>query len=96
MAEYAVAPIKSTAKRPANVSAVDAAALGVAGQSALQSLRDYGDIKLDGSSNNKNVLVTAASGGVGTYAVQVHHHLLLSSKSIFIHSYLRGLQGLRL
>ncbi|KAG0564824.1 hypothetical protein KC19_8G142800 [Ceratodon purpureus] len=71
LAEYAVAPIKSTVKRPANVSAVDGAALGIAGQSALQSLRDYGDIKLDGSSNNKNVLVTAASGGVGTYAVQI-------------------------
>lgn len=71
LAEYAVAPIKSTAKRPANVSPVDGAALGVAGQSALQSLRDYGDIKLDGSSKDKNILVTAASGGVGTYAVQI-------------------------
>lgn len=71
MAEYALAPIKSTAKRPANVSPVDGAALGVAAQSALQSLRDYGAIKLDGSSKDKNVLVTAASGGVGTYAVQV-------------------------
>lgn len=71
LAEYAVSSIKTTVKRPENVSALDGAALGIAGQSALQSVRDTAGIKLDGSSNNKNVLITAASGGVGTYAVQV-------------------------
>lgn len=70
-AEYAVTPIKTTAKIPGNVSALDAASFGCAGTTALQSLRDYGGIKLDGSSKDKNVLVTAASGGVGTYAVQL-------------------------
>jgi len=71
LAEYAVAPLNTTAKRPENVSALDGASFGIAGQSALQSLRDSGGIKLDGSSKDKNVLITAASGGVGTYAVQL-------------------------
>lgn len=71
LAEYAVAPLSLTAKRPENVSALDGASFGIAGQTALQSVRDSGGIKLDGSSEGKNVLVTAASGGVGTYAVQV-------------------------
>lgn len=71
LAEYAVAPLSLTAKRPENVSALDAASFGIAGQTALQSVRDSGGIKLDGSSEGKNVLVTAASGGVGTYAVQL-------------------------
>jgi NADPH:quinone reductase-like Zn-dependent oxidoreductase len=73
MAEYAVAPIKTTAKRPESVSAIDGASLGVAGTTALQSVRDSAGIKLDGSSTDKNLLITAASGGVGTYAVQVQN-----------------------
>ena len=72
LAEYATAPIKSTVKRPRNVSAIDGACFGVAGMTALQSIRDSAGIALDGSSKGKNVLITAASGGVGTYAVQVN------------------------
>jgi len=68
-----VAPIKTTVKRPESVSAIDGASLCVAGISALQSVRDNAGIKLDGSSAGKNVLITAASGGVGTYAVQVRN-----------------------
>lgn len=64
-------PIKTTAKRPETVSAIDGASFGVAGQTALQAVRDSAGIKLDGSSKDKNLLITAASGGVGTYAVQV-------------------------
>lgn len=73
LAEYAVAPIKTTAKRPESVSAFDGASFGVAGTTALQSVRDSAGIKLDGSSAGKNLLITAASGGVGTYAVQVQN-----------------------
>ncbi|XP_002975582.2 chloroplast envelope quinone oxidoreductase homolog [Selaginella moellendorffii] len=69
-AQYAVAGIKYTAKRPSGVSAVEAAALPVAGLTAYQSLRDSGGLKYDGSYKG-NVLITAASGGVGTYAVQL-------------------------
>ncbi|MCO5556674.1 hypothetical protein L7F22_010225 [Adiantum nelumboides] len=69
-AEYAVASLKSTVKRPPEVSAVDGSCLPVAGLTALQSIRDTAGVKLDGSSN-ANLLVTAASGGVGLYAVQI-------------------------
>lgn len=71
LAEYAVAPIKTTARRPERVSAIDGACFGIAGITALQSVRDTAGVKLDGSSGTKNILITAASGGVGTYAVQV-------------------------
>jgi len=72
LAEYAVAPITSTVKRPEGVSAIDGASLGVAGSTALQALRDLVGWKFDGSQKTqKNLLITAASGGVGTYAVQV-------------------------
>lgn len=72
LAEYAVASIKTTAKRPDEISATDAAPLGVGGTTALQTIRDSAGIKFDGSNQaTKNVLITAASGGVGTYAVQV-------------------------
>ncbi|CAM6022706.1 unnamed protein product [Sphagnum balticum] len=72
LAEYAVAPITSTVKRPEGVSAIDGASLGVAGSTALQALRDLVGWKFDGSQKTqKNLLITAASGGVGTYAVQL-------------------------
>ncbi|KAH7290145.1 hypothetical protein KP509_30G033700 [Ceratopteris richardii] len=69
-AEYAVAHLKFTVKRPAEVTAIDGSCLPVAGLTALQSIRDTAGIKLDGSSN-ANLLITAASGGVGLYAVQI-------------------------
>lgn len=70
-AEYAVASESLTVKRPPEVSASDAAALPVAGLTALQALTKPAGIKLDGSGNIANLLVTAASGGVGHYAVQL-------------------------
>ena len=76
MAEYAVAPIKTTAKRPDTIVAINGASLGVTGTTALQSVRDSAGIKLDGSNKSKNLLITAASGAVGTYAVQVHQYTL--------------------
>ncbi|MCO5556667.1 hypothetical protein L7F22_010218 [Adiantum nelumboides] len=69
-AEYAVASLKYTVKRPPEVSAVDGSCLPVAGLTALQSIRDTAGVKLDGMSN-ANLLITAASGGVGLYAVQI-------------------------
>ncbi|VFR02016.1 unnamed protein product [Cuscuta campestris] len=73
-AEYAVAKESLTAIRPAQVQAAEAAGLPVAGLTAHQALVELAGIKLgSGSSSSppKNVLVTAASGGVGHYAVQL-------------------------
>uniref|UniRef100_A0A0E0E8N1 Enoyl reductase (ER) domain-containing protein n=1 Tax=Oryza meridionalis TaxID=40149 RepID=A0A0E0E8N1_9ORYZ len=60
LAEYAVAPASLTVARPPEVSAAEGASLPAAAGSALQQLKAAG-----------NVLVTAASGGVGHYAVQL-------------------------
>ncbi|OEL31482.1 putative quinone-oxidoreductase-like protein, chloroplastic [Dichanthelium oligosanthes] len=70
LAEYAVASVKLTVKRPAGVSATEGAGLPIAAGTALQSLRSIG-AKFDGTGKPLNVLVTAASGGVGLYAVQL-------------------------
>ncbi|KAE8685303.1 putative quinone-oxidoreductase-like protein [Hibiscus syriacus] len=71
LAEFAVAKEGSTVPRPPEVSALEAAALPIAGLAAHQSITQHAGLKLDGSSPQVNVLVTAASGGVGTYAVQL-------------------------
>ncbi|PIA51770.1 hypothetical protein AQUCO_01100563v1 [Aquilegia coerulea] len=60
-----------TVKRPPEVSAAEGAALPVAGLTAHQALTKSAGIKLDGSGKTTNVLITAASGGVGHYAVQL-------------------------
>lgn len=71
LAEYAVAKEVSTVPRPPEVSAADGASLVIAGGTALHTLTVTGGIKLDKSEPRTNVLVTAASGGVGHYAVQL-------------------------
>jgi NADPH:quinone reductase-like Zn-dependent oxidoreductase len=65
-AEYAVARPAKLARKPANVSFEDAAALPVAAITALQALRDKGQVQA-----GQKVLINGASGGVGTYAVQL-------------------------
>lgn len=60
-----------TVKRPHEVSAAEGAGLPIAAQTALQALRDAAGIKLDESGKAANILITAASGGVGHYAVQL-------------------------
>ncbi|KAJ4814813.1 hypothetical protein LUZ62_027379 [Rhynchospora pubera] len=70
LAEYAVASERDTVARPEEVSPAEAAGLPIAGLTALQSLQLIGT-KFDGTGKGANVLVTAASGGVGTYAVQL-------------------------
>ncbi|XP_047059409.1 chloroplast envelope quinone oxidoreductase homolog [Lolium rigidum] len=70
LAEYVVAPANMTVKRPSAVSAAEGAGIPIAAGSALKSLRSIG-AKFDGTSKPLNVLITAASGGVGLYAVQL-------------------------
>jgi NADPH:quinone reductase-like Zn-dependent oxidoreductase len=63
-AEYVCA--RSFARKPANVTFEEAACMGVAGLTALQGLRDRAQLE-----PGQTVLVNGASGGVGTFAVQV-------------------------
>ncbi|MFK7803408.1 MAG: NAD(P)-dependent alcohol dehydrogenase [Anaerolineae bacterium] len=65
-AEYVCAAEKYFAHKPANVSYEDAAGVPIAAFTALQGLRDTGKLKA-----GQKVLINGASGGVGTYAVQL-------------------------
>lgn len=65
-AEYAVARPDRLARMPENLTFEQAAAVPVSGQTALQALRDRGRVK-----EGERVLVIGASGGVGTFAVQI-------------------------
>jgi NADPH:quinone reductase-like Zn-dependent oxidoreductase len=64
-AEFAAAPEKALALKPANLSFEEAAAIPTAGSTALQGLRQ-GRIE-----RGQRVLINGASGGVGTFAVQI-------------------------
>jgi len=64
-AEYACAKEKALALKPANVTFAQAGATCVAGLTALQALRK------GGIRSGQRVLINGASGGVGTFAVQI-------------------------
>ncbi|HLX31936.1 MAG TPA: NAD(P)-dependent alcohol dehydrogenase [Gaiellaceae bacterium] len=63
-AEYVSA--KSLVRKPSNVSFEEAAAVPIAGLTALQGLRDHGKLQPD-----ERILINGASGGVGTLAIQI-------------------------
>jgi NADPH:quinone reductase-like Zn-dependent oxidoreductase len=63
-AEYVSAT--SVVRKPSNVTFEEAATMGIAGLTALQGLRDHGELQ-----PGERVLVNGASGGVGTLAVQI-------------------------
>ncbi len=65
-AEYVAAPEKAFAHKPANLSFEQAATVPVSAITALQGLRDHGHIQA-----GQKVLINGASGGVGTFAVQI-------------------------
>jgi NADPH:quinone reductase-like Zn-dependent oxidoreductase len=65
-AEYARAPESKLAPKPANLTFEQAAVVAVSGLPALQGLRDHGKLR-----PGQTVLIIGASGGVGTYAVQL-------------------------
>ena len=65
-AEYACALENALALKPSNLSFEEAAAVPMAAITALQGLRDVGKIQA-----GQKVLINGASGGVGTFAVQI-------------------------
>jgi NADPH:quinone reductase-like Zn-dependent oxidoreductase len=81
-AEYLVAG-KAVERKPANLSFEEAAAVPLAAFTALQGLRDHGSLQ-----PGQQVLVNGASGGVGTFAVQIAKvfgasvHALCSARNV--------------
>lgn len=65
-AEYVCAKEIEIVPKPKNITFEEAASIPMAAVTALQGLRDFGHIKAD-----QKVLINGASGGVGTFAVQI-------------------------
>ena len=69
-AEYAVLNARTVARKPAELSHAEAAAMPLAALTALNGLRDPGQLK-----PGQRVLIIGAAGGVGTYAVQIARNM---------------------
>ena len=65
-AEYAAASEDELALKPANLTFEQAATVPMAGLVALQAIRDHGKVRA-----GQTVLINGASGGIGTFAVQI-------------------------
>jgi NADPH:quinone reductase-like Zn-dependent oxidoreductase len=65
-AEYVCALEDKLAPKPENLTFEQAAVVAIMGSTALQALRDHGKVR-----SGQGVLIIGASGGVGTYAVQI-------------------------
>ncbi|MEU3751226.1 NADP-dependent oxidoreductase [Streptomyces olivoreticuli] len=88
-AEYVAAPVRTLARKPANLTFEQAAGLPLAGLTAYQSL-----VKALRVAQGQTVLIHAAAGGVGSMAVQIAKHLgarVIGTASERNHDYLRGL-----
>ena len=66
LAEYACIPANNLVPMPVNLSTVEAAAVPTSAMTALQALRDIANVR-----PGQMVLITGASGGVGSFAVQI-------------------------
>ncbi|MEI5525592.1 NAD(P)-dependent alcohol dehydrogenase [Streptomyces brasiliscabiei] len=69
-AEYVAARPDRIAPKPTGLTFEEAATVPVSALTALQAVRDKGRVQ-----QGQEVLITGASGGVGTFAVQLAHHL---------------------
>ncbi len=67
-AQFVAAPAESLAPKPAGLTDIQAASVPVAGQTAWQGLFDHGHLE-----PGQTVLIHAAAGGVGSFAVQLAH-----------------------
>ncbi len=88
-AEYIAIPESYLSKKPINISFEEASAIPLAGLTAYQSLFDAGKLKAD-----ETVLILGASGGVGTFAVQLakyHGSKVIAVASEKNHAYLKEL-----
>ncbi len=65
-AEYVCTPENSLSMKPANLSYEEAAAVPESALVALRGLRDYGKVR-----KGQKVLIYSASGGIGTFAIQI-------------------------
>jgi len=65
-AQYALAQPNMLTHRPDEMTVEEAGVVGIAGLTALQAVRDWGHVRV-----GEKVLINGASGGVGTYAVQL-------------------------
>ncbi len=70
LAQYLVIAEQPLMKKPDNISFEQAGAVNIAAKTALQALRDAGRLQA-----GQKVLINGASGGVGTFAVQIAKHL---------------------
>lgn len=87
LAEYVSAPVRTLARKPASLSFEEAAAVPLAGLTAYQSIRRAG------VRAGQTVLVHAAAGGVGSFAVQLARHLgarVIGTASERNHEWLRS------
>jgi NADPH:quinone reductase-like Zn-dependent oxidoreductase len=66
LAEYVAAPEQALVAKPSSLSFEEGAALPLAALTALQALRDKGNIQ-----TGQKVLIVGCAGGVGTYAIQL-------------------------
>ncbi|MFH8795132.1 NADP-dependent oxidoreductase [Streptomyces sp. NPDC017941] len=89
LAEYVAAPVRTLARKPRNLSFAEAAGVPLAGLTAYQVIH-----KALSVTEGDTVLVHAAAGGVGSFAVQLARHAgarVIGTASERNHAYLRDL-----
>ena len=66
IAEFAVANVKNTARKPQNINHIESASLPLVGSSALQALEQHIGLK-----SGQKILINGGSGGIGSLAIQL-------------------------
>lgn len=75
LAEYVAIPEVQLVIKPQNMSFKEAASIPMASGTALQAFSDKGNINFEEKNSNLKILIWGASGGVGTFAVQLAKHI---------------------